>query len=190
MRLTPARLTIVMVLAVSGLTGAYVVKKVRATDEVSRRNALVEERDYLLAPIAVREILPGTRLASEHLLFVRLPPSAISADVLLHAPELVGQIVTRKVAQGELIRASELSDEFSGIDVQQPAVAEKPTPEGALVDPVRPPALAGDVQTMASDDPPVIDARPQHDGDDTFVAEIYFGTNRSTVEFRDDRRIQ
>ncbi len=187
MRLTPAKLTFGMILVVSGLIGAYVAKKVRATDEVPHRYFMTEGRNYVNVPVTVSDLPLGTTIAAEHLRSVRLPAAAVARGVIVHTPQLIGRTLNEAVAQADPIRLAQLvpdepAPDLAGDDMQHVAAAD---PVGADSGSMH---LADDDNQNPAPTPQV--TKPRAAGDsDRFVAEIFSGTARQQIEFRDGRRV-
>lgn len=196
MRLTPAKLTFAMILVVSGLLGAYVAKKVYATEAVHFARLASGEREYVQVPVTISDLPAGTRIAAEHLRLVRLPASAVGHGVAVHAPQLVGRTVNQEISQANPIQMSQLLPAGNG--EQGPAMVQAPMtrvaaspiqqPQQPTVDDANrhPETHAESGGTDRTPSREVAEIQPDAD---RFVAEIFSGTSRTLVEFRDGRRI-
>lgn len=102
--LTPARVTLLMLLVVGGLVGAYVAKGLFAADEAPVK---VETR---AVPMAVADLKPGTVITESHMGLGRMPVSEIAQHpgMLLDNRGIVGRVVKAPIQAGTPIISQQL----------------------------------------------------------------------------------
>lgn len=95
-RLTPATLTLLMLLIVGGLVLAYVGKKLLAREEKPIVDPLID------VPMAIADLDPGTLITRAHLATGRMLQSKLTRDIVKSDRVLIGRIVKTKIkaAQG------------------------------------------------------------------------------------------
>ncbi len=102
MKLTPAKVTMLMLLAVTGLIGLYLVKGLSAVEKKPTR------RTTLNLPLAVAALEPGTRITENHIDLGPVSISELKEDVLRANRVIVGRVVKVAVKSGSPIRGSQL----------------------------------------------------------------------------------
>lgn len=102
--LTPARVTLLMLLVVGGLVGAYVAKGLLASDAAPVK---VETR---AVPMAVADLKPGTVITEAHLGLGRLPVNDLAEypGMLLDNRGIVGRVVKAPIQAGTPIVSQQL----------------------------------------------------------------------------------
>lgn len=105
--LTPARVTILMLLVVGGLVAFYVAKNVFAADEPAPADSQTRA-----VPMAVSDLKPGTIVTEAHLGLGRLQTSKFKdyPGMLLENRAIVGRVVKKPVLAGTPIISSDLFD--------------------------------------------------------------------------------
>lgn len=99
--LTPAKVTMLMFVAVGGLVVAYVAKTVLA-------RAKPPEIPNRMVPMPVAELQPGTIVTAEHLGRGPFPENRLERDMLLSNAGIVGRVVKEKLTAATPIRGSQL----------------------------------------------------------------------------------
>ena len=100
--LTPAFVTIAMLLVVGGLIVAYIAKNLLASEPPP---AEVQTRRV---PLAVAELKPGTVITDQHIGLAPMPADEIPAGTLLSAEGLVGRVVKETISAATMINTSSL----------------------------------------------------------------------------------
>ncbi|MFQ5734279.1 MAG: Flp pilus assembly protein CpaB [Planctomycetaceae bacterium] len=102
--LTPARVTLLMLLVVGGLVAAYVAKNLLAADSTPPK---IETRTV---PMAVADLTPGTTVTEAHLGVGRMDVREFSRHpgMLLDNRAIVGRVVKEPVQAGTPILSSQL----------------------------------------------------------------------------------
>lgn len=95
-RLTPATLTLLMLLIVGGLVLAYVGKKLLAREDKPVVDPTID------LPMAIADLEPGTKITAAHLATGRMFQSKMTRDIVKSERVLVGRVVKTKIkaAQG------------------------------------------------------------------------------------------
>lgn len=104
MRITPAIITLIMLLIVGALIAAYVVKGLFATEEKA------PEVQTRLIPMALQDLEPGTMITEKHLGRGPVRNSTIgeARDVVLSTNAIVGHVVKERITHATPIRSSQL----------------------------------------------------------------------------------
>jgi len=132
--LTPARVTLLMLLVVGGLIAAYVAKNLLAADETPPE---VETRTV---PMALADLKPGTIITEAHLGVGRMPVPRLSEHpgMLLENRAIVGRVVKKPIRAGTPITSDQLYQpgELPPLDVKPGMRAVSVSLDGpvALVD--------------------------------------------------------
>jgi pilus assembly protein CpaB len=102
--LTPARVTLLMLLVVAGLVAAYVAKNLLAAGGAP---AKVETRTV---PMAISDLKPGTIVTEAHLGVARMPVAEFSSHpgMLLENRAIVGRVVKQEIQAGTPITSDQL----------------------------------------------------------------------------------
>ena len=102
--LTPARVTLLMLLVVAGLVAAYVAKNLLAAGGAPPK---VETR---AVPMAISDLKPGTIVAEAHLGVARMPVAELSKHpgMLLENRAIVGRVVKQDIQAGTPITSDQL----------------------------------------------------------------------------------
>ncbi len=102
MKLTPAKVTLLMLLAVVGLIGLYLVKGLSAVEKKSTRPTTLN------LPLAVAALEHGTRITENHIGLGPVPISELKKDMLQANRVIVGRVVKEAIKPGSPIRGSQL----------------------------------------------------------------------------------
>ena len=102
MKLTPAKVTMLMLMAVGGLIGLYVIKGLFAVEKPVQRSRSVS------IPMAAAFLAPGTKITEAHIGNGPYPESELKEDHLRANRVIVGRIVKVAIKPGSPIRGSEL----------------------------------------------------------------------------------
>lgn len=100
-RLTPANVTLMMLITVFSLVAAYIAKNLRATEAPPP----VERRSV---PMALSSLEPGTVITEAHLGEGRVPETELQPEMLLDESGIVGRVVKQPIPAARPIRASQL----------------------------------------------------------------------------------
>lgn len=105
--LTPARVTVLMLLVVGGLVAFYVAKNVFAADDPTPADSQTRA-----VPMAVSDLKPGTIVTEAHLGLGRMPTSKFSdyPGMLLENRAIIGRVVKKPILAGTPIISSDLFD--------------------------------------------------------------------------------
>ncbi len=101
-RLSPATLTLLMLLIVGGLVLAYVGKKLLARDEKPSVDKLIN------VPMAVADLEPGTKITAAHLAIGNRFQSKITPDIVKSDRVLIGRVVKTKIKAATAISTLDL----------------------------------------------------------------------------------
>lgn len=101
-RLTPAMLTVIMLLVVGGLVTAYVAKNLLARDEAPPEDPVVN------VPMAIANLEPGTVITEAHLALGPARRSGLDREVVRSNRVLVGRVVRNPITAAEPIRTTDL----------------------------------------------------------------------------------
>jgi Flp pilus assembly protein CpaB len=100
-KLTPARLTMLMFMAVGGLIAAYIAKGILAVDKSPPKPP--ERRNV---PMALSEIPAGTLIRDEHLGLGPVYVKDLTSDVILQSTKIVGRVAKEAIKPAEPIRGT------------------------------------------------------------------------------------
>ncbi len=100
--LTPAFITMIMLLIVGGLIAAYVVRTLFA------RETPVAQIQTRLVPMALADLEPGTEIRAEHLGRGPVTDEKLERDVVLSNDALLGRVVREKITSAQPIRTAQL----------------------------------------------------------------------------------
>lgn len=103
MKLTPAKVTMMMLMAVGGLIGLYVIKGLFAVE----KKADPRPRSVSI-PLAAGYLAPGTKISDTHIGNGPFPERELKEDHLRSSRVIVGRIVKEAIKPGEPIRGSQL----------------------------------------------------------------------------------
>jgi pilus assembly protein CpaB len=101
-RLTPAFVTLLMLVVVGLLIGAYVVKTLFANEEPP---AVAETR---LIPMPTSDLEPGTLITEAHIGQAPIPRDMLTPDTLISSRVVVGRVVKEKLKAAQPIRSNQL----------------------------------------------------------------------------------
>lgn len=101
-RLTPAFVTLLMLVVVGLLIGAYVFKTLMATEESP---AVAETR---LIPMPTSDLEPGTLITEAHIGQAPVSRDAMTPDTLISTRVVVGRVVKEKLKAAQPIRSNQL----------------------------------------------------------------------------------
>lgn len=101
-RLTPATVTLIMLVVVGCLVAAYVAKNLLAGEAPPPENTTRN------MPMAIAEIQPGTLISDDHLGLGPYPVSKMESDMLLVNRVIVGRVAREKIPAATPIRANQL----------------------------------------------------------------------------------
>ncbi len=102
MKLTPAKVTMLMLVAVGGLIGMYVIKGLFAVEKKVVRSQTVN------LPLATAYLAPGTRITDTHVGLGPFLVKELKEDHLRSARVTVGRVVKKAIQPGNAIRGSDL----------------------------------------------------------------------------------
>lgn len=101
MKLTPATLTLAMLLVVGSLVTAFVAKRLLAAP-------VVEVADSINVPMALADLKPGTVITEAHLGMAPIRADDLDREVLHTMRVVVGRIVKNPITRAQPIRTSDL----------------------------------------------------------------------------------
>ena len=102
MKLTPAKVTMLMLVAVGGLIGMYVIKGLFAVEKKVVRAQTVN------IPLATAYLAPGTKISDTHVGLGPFPVKELKEDHLRSARVTVNRVVKKAIQPGSAIRGSDL----------------------------------------------------------------------------------
>ena len=102
MKLTPAKVTMLMLVAVGSLIGLYVIKGLFAVEKK------VVRAQTVTIPLATAYLAPGTRISDTHVGLGPFPVKELKEDHLRSARVTVGRVVKKAIQPGSPLRGSEL----------------------------------------------------------------------------------
>ena len=102
MKLTPAKVTMLMLLAVSGLIGIYVVKGLFAVEKK------VERPRSARIPLATGNLSIGTKITREHIGMGPYPESELKEDMLRSERVIIGRVLKEAIKAGNPLRGTQL----------------------------------------------------------------------------------
>jgi pilus assembly protein CpaB len=124
-KLTPAKVTMLMLVAVASLIGMYVIKGLFAVEKKVARPQTVN------IPLATAYLAPGTKITDTHIGLGPFPANELKEDHLRSARVTVGRVVKKAIQPGSPIRGSELYEpgENSPLEVAEgkQAISINPT---------------------------------------------------------------
>lgn len=100
-RLSPAFLTMLMLLVVGGLVVMYVGKRLLAKPEVAKEQTIT-------VPMAVQDLPVGTVITEAHLAKGRILPSKLEAEHALTNGPLLGRVVKNPISHAQPIKSTDL----------------------------------------------------------------------------------
>lgn len=100
--LTPARITLMMLVVVGGLIAAYVAKGLLATEQAAPE---VEMRNV---PMAIADLPPGTVVTEAHVGAGRITESEIQPGMLLNERAIIGRVVKETIPAATPITSTQL----------------------------------------------------------------------------------
>lgn len=104
MKLTPAKVTMLMLVAVGGLIGLYVIKGLFA---VEKKAAPPRPRSVTI-PLAAANLAPGTKITDTHVGNGPFPESELKEDHLRTTRMVIGRVVKKEIKPGSPIRGTDL----------------------------------------------------------------------------------
>lgn len=102
MKLTPAKVTMLMLVAVAALIGMYIVKGLFAVTKP------VERPRRATIPLATAELPPGTKITDTHVGMGPWPERELKDDMLRTTRVIVGRVVKKGIKPGEPLKGSDL----------------------------------------------------------------------------------
>ena len=103
MKLTPAKVTMMMLMSVGGLIGIYLIRGLFAVEKKPEPRA----RNIVL-PMATAHLVPGTKITEMHIGNGSYPERELKEDHLRSNRVIVGRIVKEAIKPGSPIRGSQL----------------------------------------------------------------------------------
>lgn len=100
-RVTPAFLTMIMLLVVGGLVVMYVAKRLLAKPEEVREASIT-------VPMAVQDLPVGTMITEAHLAKGRIAPSKLEPEHALSNAPLIGRVVKSPISHAKPIKSTDL----------------------------------------------------------------------------------
>lgn len=105
-RLTPARLTMLLLLMVAVLVGVFVWR--RFFTEAAAPPPVAERPRLRTVPMALTDLLPGTVITSQHVGMGPFDTSKLERDMFLTNRGIIGRVVKEKIAAAEPMRSTQL----------------------------------------------------------------------------------
>ena len=102
MNLTPAKVTTLMLAAVAGLIGIYVVKGLFGVEKRVERPRIVN------IPLAAANLAPGTKITREHIGMGPYPERELKEDMLRSQRVIIGRVVKEAIKAGSPMRGTQL----------------------------------------------------------------------------------
>lgn len=102
MKLTPAKVTMMMLMAVAGLIGLYIVKGLFAVQKPPTRSLTVN------IPLAAATLSPGTKITRDHIGMGPFPQRELKEDMLRSERVIVGRVVKVAIKPGSPLQGSQL----------------------------------------------------------------------------------
>ena len=102
MKLTPAKVTMLMLVAVAGLIGLYIVKGLFADEKKVERPKIIN------MPLAAAHLSPGTKITAEHIGMGPFPVAELKEDMLRSNRVIVGRVVKEAIKPGHPLRGEQL----------------------------------------------------------------------------------
>lgn len=102
MKLTPAKVTMLMLVAVASLIGLYVVKGLFATTKPVERPRIVT------IPMATGQLTAGTKITDTHIGMGPWPEKELTRDMLRTTRVIIGRVVKETLKAGEPLKGSQL----------------------------------------------------------------------------------
>ncbi|MFM9966408.1 MAG: Flp pilus assembly protein CpaB [Planctomycetaceae bacterium] len=102
MKLTPAKVTLLMLVAVGALIGMYVIKSLFAVEKKVVRTTTVN------IPLATAYLAPGTKISDTHVGLGPFPASELKEDTLRSTRVIVGRVVKQAIEPGSPLRGAQL----------------------------------------------------------------------------------
>lgn len=102
MKLTPAKVTMIMFMVIGGLVLAYIAKSLLAHEEKKPEAALRN------VPMPISDLLPGTVVTEDHIGQGPMAIADLKRDMLLANKVIVGRVVKELLKAAQPIRASQL----------------------------------------------------------------------------------
>lgn len=113
MKLTPAKVTMLMLVAVGGLIGLYVIKGLFAVEKKA------EPRPRIVTiPLATGHLAPGTKISDTHVGMGTWPERELKEDHLRSTRVVVGRIVKEAIKPGDPIRGSQLYEPGENVPLE------------------------------------------------------------------------
>lgn len=103
MNLTPAKVTMMMLVAVGGLIGLYVVKGLFAVQKPTAPRPRI-----VTVPLATGDISPGTKITDTHVGLGQYLEGELKEDHLRSTRVIVGRVAKKQIKSGDPIRGIEL----------------------------------------------------------------------------------
>ena len=101
-RMSPATLTLLMLLIIGGLVVVYVGKKLLARDEAPPVDQLID------VPMAIADLEPGTLITKQHLAIGKLLQSKLTRDIVKSDRVLLDRVVKTKIKAAQAISTLDL----------------------------------------------------------------------------------
>lgn len=102
MKLTPAKVTLLMLVAVGALIGMYVIKTLFAVEKKVARTTTVN------IPLATAYLAPGTKISDTHVGLGPFPSNELKEDTLRSTRVIVGRVVKEAIEPGSPLRGAQL----------------------------------------------------------------------------------
>lgn len=102
MKITPAKITVLMLVSVAGLIGLYVVKGLLRSEPKLERPQIVS------LPLATAHLAPGTKITDTHIGLGPIAARELKGDMLRSARVIVGRVVKEAIEPGQPLRGSQL----------------------------------------------------------------------------------
>ncbi|HLQ44810.1 MAG TPA: Flp pilus assembly protein CpaB, partial [Planctomycetaceae bacterium] len=163
MKLTPAKVTMLMLVAVAGLIGMYIVKGLFAGEKKVERPRVVN------IPLAAALLTPGTRITREHIGMGTYPERELKEGMLQSERVIVGRVVKEAIKSGSPLRGTQLYEPGENVPLVvadgKQAIAVPVKTSAEMVDGLIQPGNFVDVHfTLDSQNSGGIDARIQRLG--------------------------
>lgn len=102
MKITPAKVTMLMLVSVAGLIGMYVVKGLLKSEPK------VERPRVATIPLATARLAPGTKITDAHIGMGPIATQELKGDILRSTRVIVGRVVKEAIEPGKPLHGSQL----------------------------------------------------------------------------------
>ncbi|MBC7819559.1 MAG: Flp pilus assembly protein CpaB [Planctomycetaceae bacterium] len=158
MKITPAKVTMLMLVSVAGLIGMYVVKGLMKAEPKPERPRIVA------VPLATAHLAPGTKITDAHVGLGPIAPQELKGDILRSTRVIVGRVVKEAIEPGKPLHGTQLYEPGENVPLEvaegKQAMAVTVKHSSELVDGLIKPGNFVDLHfTLDSQNRDAIDAR-------------------------------